>query len=367
MTSDPTNSEQQHLLDGEETTSRKFTRRHFLVGSGVGLAFAYSIGKYAWEWNEGFLRATTFIGDASDYRGNLSELLEGGLKELGWKQDKVRGKSVLLKPSMVDTIPGAEHIHTHPLMVQAVAETFRRWGAGEVFVAEGPAHHSDTWYLVEKTGMEQVLKDEKLEFVDLNHGEVFARTNSLGFTNLKQLMLPECLKRADLVVSVAKMKTHHWAGVTASMKNLFGLMPGVAYGWPKNVLHHHGISQSILDINATVRPHLGIIDGIIGMQGDGPIAGEPIKSNVILMGENLPALDATTARLMDFQPEDLSYLRVASGRLGPIAEPHIRQVGETVASRQIRFELPEHPHFRQFRPEDITQQRSLKDQPFQHH
>ena len=83
------------------------------------------------------------------------------------------------------------------------------------------------------------------------------------------------LKRADLVVSLPKLKTHHWAGVTLAMKNLFGVMPGVAYGWPKNVLHHAGIPGSILDINAAVKPALAIVDGIVGMEGDGPIMGTP--------------------------------------------------------------------------------------------
>ena len=59
------------------------------------------------------------------------------------------------------------------------------------------------------------------------------------------------------MVSLPKLKTHHWAGVTLAMKNLFGVMPGVAYGWPKNVLHHAGIPGSILDINAAVRPGAG--------------------------------------------------------------------------------------------------------------
>ena len=72
-----------------------------------------------------------------------------------------------------------------------------------------------------------------------------------------------------------KLKTHHWAGVTLSLKNFFGCMPGRVYGWPKNVLHVRGIPESILDINAAVRPHLAIVDGIVGMEGDGPIMGDP--------------------------------------------------------------------------------------------
>ena len=73
----------------------------------------------------------------------------------------------------------------------------------------------------------------------------------------RRLHLPASLSRADLIVSLPKMKTHHWAGVTLAMKNLFGVMPGVAYGWPKNVLHHAGIAGSILDINAAVKPPPG--------------------------------------------------------------------------------------------------------------
>ena len=72
---------------------------------------------------------------------------------------------------------------------------------------------------------------------------------------------------------MAKLKTHHWAGMTAAMKNLFGLVPGAVYGWPKNFLHYGGIDSSILDLNATVRPAFAIVDAIVAMEGDGPIMG----------------------------------------------------------------------------------------------
>ena len=59
------------------------------------------------------------------------------------------------------------------------------------------------------------------------------------------------------------MKTHHWVGATLSMKNLFGVMPGMIYGWPKNVLHWAGINKCIYDITATVKPHIALVDGIV--------------------------------------------------------------------------------------------------------
>jgi uncharacterized protein (DUF362 family) len=163
------------------------------------------------------------------------------------------------------------------------------------------------------------------------------------------LYLPRSVNRADLIVSLPKMKTHHWAGVTLSMKNLYGMMPGIYYGWPKNLLHHAGIPKAIVDITATVKPDLAIVDGIIGMEGDGPIMGTTKRANVVLMGASLPAVDATCARLMDFDPWRIEFLQRSSGRLGPIGEGNIHQLGEPLAAMKTRFEYPEHPHFRQFR------------------
>jgi uncharacterized protein (DUF362 family) len=97
------------------------------------------------------------------------------------------------------------------------------------------------------------------------------------------LWLPRTLLVSDFIVSMPKVKTHHWTGVTLSMKNMFGIVPGLRYGWPKNVLHWAGIHESILDICATVRPHFVIADGIVGMEGDGPLNGTAKKLNTILL------------------------------------------------------------------------------------
>jgi len=135
------------------------------------------------------------------------------------------------------------------------------------------------------------------------------------------------------------MKTHHWAGVTLSMKNLFGVMPGIVYGWPKNVLHWAGLQECIFDITATLKPHLAIVDGIVGMEGDGPIMGTPIQSNVIVIGKNLPAVDATCARIMGIDPKKISYLKHSSGRIGAIKESNIEQRGENIQSVRRNYQL----------------------------
>lgn len=337
------------LGDGPSGASgSRLRRRDMLLGAAALLGVA-GAGKALWEDAEHLCRAPVVVAKAASYDASLTDVIARGLKELGVDRDAVRGKSVLLKPNLVEPAAEAPHINTHPAFVRAVVEVFRRFDAREVFVAEGQGHCRDTYYVLEQSGFEPMLDEARALFVDLNHDDVFAVENRSKFTRLSRLYLPQSLRRADLIVSLPKMKTHHWAGVTLSMKNLFGVMPGVCYGWPKNVLHHAGIVPSILDINAAVAPHLAIVDGIIGMEGDGPIMGTPKQANVVVMGTNLPAVDATTARLMGFDPFQLEFLKLASGRLGPIQERHIEQRGETLTAVAQRFSLPDHPHFRQFR------------------
>jgi uncharacterized protein (DUF362 family) len=318
------------------------SRRVFLGGASaiaVGGASAVAYRKA----DESSWRADVVVAKAANYELDLTKIVREGLLELGLGPAWVKGKSVLLKPNLVEPSKSAPQINTNPVLVRSVAEIFRSWGAREVFVAEGQGHCRDTGFVLEQSGLGPILDREKIEFVDLNHDDLFSKSNRLGFTNLGSFHLPVSLKRADLIVSLPKMKTHHWAGVTLSMKNFFGVMPGVAYGWPKNVLHHAGIPGSILDINAAVKPSLAIVDGIVGMEGDGPIMGTARNSGVLVMGTNLPAVDATAARLMEIDPWRVTYLAGASGQLGPITEAHIRQRGEPIVGLSQRFAIIDHP------------------------
>src|SRR5262249_18907738 len=291
-------------------------RRTFLTGLG-GLAAAGLTARLVSGLGESSLRAPVFIARAATYGADLESIIRAGLGELGIGPSWIRRKSVLLKPNLVEPCSDEPQINTRPAVVRASAEVFRGWGAREVLVGEGPGHCRDAQMVLDQSGLGLVLRESRLEFVDLNHDDVVFVPNAFNQTALSRLALPATLTRSDLIVSLPKLKTHHWAGVTLSMKNFFGVMPGIYYGWPKNVLHHAGIGRSILDINAAVRPHLAIVDGIIGMEGDGPIMGTPKHAGVLVMGTNLPAVDATCARLMRIDPARVEYLAGASGSLGP--------------------------------------------------
>ena len=144
-----------------------------------------------------------------------------------------------------------------------------------VVVAEGPGHRRDTEAIAFASGLRDALDDAGLRFVDLNDAPLVRTPLETRYTGLRELWVPRILRETEVVVSMPKLKTHHWVGVTMSLKNCFGCMPGRVYGWPKDVFHVRGIPESILDIFAAVRPSLAIVDGIVGMQGDGPIMGDP--------------------------------------------------------------------------------------------
>jgi len=163
------------------------------------------------------------------YHGTLDRTLIEGLRLFDLN---LRGKTVLLKPNLVEYIPGAE-VNTDPRLVGAAASAFLTLGAKTVLVGEGPGHHRDTVFVLAEGGLEAELRERRIRFVDLNRDEIRKVPLETPFTGLDSLWLPRTVLTSDLVVSMPKVKTHHWAGVTLSMKNLFGVMPGVAYGWPK--------------------------------------------------------------------------------------------------------------------------------------
>lgn len=315
------------------------TRRELLWGLAGGMA----LGMAGHHLLRRIRRQTSevFIGRAAHYRLDLGELITRGLLELGIESREIDGKRILLKPNLVEVVPGRTHINTHPLVIRGAIEAFLRLGAAEVLVGEGPGHVTDTLLVVEESGVGDILYEDRIRFVDLNYDNLFNLPNRTGFTALPHLAFPATLRKVDWVVSLAKMKTHHWTGVTLSMKNLFGVMPGSVYGWPKNVLHFHDISRSIVDINATLAPSLAIVDGITGMQGDGPIMGDPVQAGILVMGRSLPSVDATCCRIMGINPQRVDYLRVADSIIGPTSEDDISQRGETIAGVLTPFALCE--------------------------
>src|SRR3989442_8300082 len=177
-----------------------------------------------------------------------------------------------------------------------------------------------------ENGLGDQLLHRKIPFVDLNRDELIKTRLQANYSGIGQLWLPRTVLTSDFIVSMPKVKTHHWTGVTLSMKNMFGIVPGCRYGWPKNVLHWAGIHESILDICATVRPHFVIADAIVAMEGDGPLNGSARYLKTIVLADDPVAADSTLTRLMGIRPERIAHIREAGCFIGNLQQSVISQL-----------------------------------------
>jgi uncharacterized protein (DUF362 family) len=307
------------------------TRRFFFFG-----AFACSLScRRAKPLNGGRgSESLVSVRRAASYSEDLEAIVRSILVE---HRVEARGKTVVLKPNLVEFEPGTP-INTHPAFVASVMRAFQAEGAATVRIAEGPGHRRATFDMAESAGYFEAIPDFDRNFTDLNLDDVKLMQPGRPFsTRLSKLYLPKTIANADLVVSLPKMKTHHWAGATLSMKNLFGVIPGAVYGWPKNLLHWAGIPQSIATIHQLVPRQFSIVDGIEAMEGNGPILGRSKMTGVIVAGADPIHVDSTCCRIMGINPDRVEYLQLASTLHPPCTA---RQIGERIEAVQTRFELP---------------------------
>ena len=319
---------------------RDFTRREW-VAAATGAAVFGGCGKV-----RPMAPSSVSIVRAPEYDGRIYETVRRVLAE---HRLDVRGRNVLLKPNLVEFEPESA-INTHPLLVHAVYEGFRALGAASVRIAEGPGHRRNTLDLADAAGYFGEVPRFEDVFVDLNLDDVAPVRPARQISGLRKWYLPQTALGADLLVSIPKMKTHHWVGVTLAAKNLFGVVPGGVYGWPKNPLHWAGIDECIADLHGLFPRQFAIVDGIVGMEGNGPIQGVPKRVGVLVAGRDPVAVDATCCRIMGIDPLKIRYLLLSSGLESQITEGNIRLSGESIAAVAKPFDLL--PEFQSIRLEN---------------
>jgi uncharacterized protein (DUF362 family) len=315
----------------QEFTRRAWTKAAGIVAAGVAAGTAATLESCArpapvQAW------APVSIHRVATYSEELYDLVRRIIAEHSLD---VRGKRVVLKPNLVE-FDDRTVINTNPKLVHAALEAFRAAGAAEVRIAEGPGHRRITLDLADAGGYFATVPKFESLFTDLNLDEITRIDLAHPQSKLESLYLPNTVLGCDLLVSMPKLKTHHWAGATLSMKNLFGLVPGGVYGWPKNVLHWAGIPECIADLHTLFPRAFAIVDGIVGMEGNGPIQGTPRPAGVVVAGASPVAVDATCCRIMGLDPARIRYLQLAAGEQN-LGEELIPQRGERIESVATRF------------------------------
>jgi uncharacterized protein (DUF362 family) len=319
--------------------STSINRRYFFLGGLGSLGLQLGCSRRA---SVAPAAQQVSIVRADSYSADLTGVIRRILCDHGIA---ISGKKILLKPNLVEFSTQAP-INTNPVFVSAAMEAFYSLGAATVTIAEGPGHRRMTLDMAEAAGFFSAVPHFEERFVDLNTDDVRRIALVNPVSKLKELYLPDTAFDCDLLVSLPKMKTHHWAGATLSMKNLFGVVPGSVYGWPKNILHWSGIDESIVDLHYLFPRQFAIVDGIEAMEGNGPILGTAKHLGVMVAGAHPPSVDATCCQIMKIDPEKIRYLKL-------IAEKSdwnwktVPQAGETINSVASAFAL--HPDLQYLR------------------
>ena len=229
----------------------------------------------------------------------------------------MRGKRVLLKPNAGRVAHSGEGITTHAEVVAAAIDAFSQAGA-EVAVGESPITGVKTMEALEATGIAAKARKRNCPLLDMDQRPFVEMDIPDGRVLHKLKVCPEVLE-FDVIVSMPVMKMHMHTDVTLSIKNMKGCL------WRRSKVQLHMLPPiegsdeksnkvAIADMASVLRPHLAIIDGTVGLEGLGPIAGQPKALDCVLVSTDAFAADAVACRLMSTRAEDVPHLRMGAER-----------------------------------------------------
>jgi len=272
-----------------------------------------------------------------------TQIVEQAMTELlahlgGISQYIQPGERVLVKPNMLEGLPSEKATTTHPEVVRAVIRLVKSCGA-TVVVGDSPGL-GNTLKVAEKCGILAVCREENVEVIPFEEPTELPLPDGVI---LKKLMVAKVFREVDKVISLAKMKTHSFMGVTGAVKNLFGFFVG-----PDKAQFHlrmkrrADFAQMLVDLYGGIKPVLSIVDGIIGMEGAGPRNGQPVQCGLLLAGTCGFAVDLVMAEIMGFKAEQMP---VAQAALLAKLSPSLQELELVGSASQLRFHFKEPRNF----------------------
>ncbi len=217
-----------------------------------------------------------------------------------------KGRKVLLKPNLLAAAHPEEAVTTHPVIMEVLADMFREIGC-TVYIGDSPGNDPED-YTYDITGMKNVATKTGAEIIYFNDNNRICNKN----TKECQYNLTSALDNIDLVINVAKLKTHSLTGLTGAVKNVYGCVAGKR----KKKLHYEhplplDFSKQLVDIYLSVKPAFSIIDSVVAMEGMGPRSGKPRHVGLLIAAENAFAADLAAALITGFNNIQVTTLAVA--------------------------------------------------------
>lgn len=213
---------------------------------------------------------------------------------------------VVIKPNLCCVRTSETGATTDPQIVSAIIKHFRaHFGSREFLIVESDATMLNADVAFQLLGYNRIAYDLGANIVNLSKvpWDLYYFPSNMVQTRVR---IPKLFQRPHFLISVAKMKTHDSCGISATLKNIFGCNP-----YPLKLKYHGQLDQNIVDFATAFPPSLSIIDGIIGMEGMGPISGTPVRVGAMIFGTDPVATDHAVAKVMGFDPDNIKTLKIA--------------------------------------------------------
>lgn len=275
-------------------------------------------------------------------KGLVNDAIMRSLDLIGIDGAFFHGKKVLIKPNLLGPFNPEQCVTTHPSIIEGLIKTVREFG-GIPIIGESPGSgFVSAVKTFQATGIMEVAESTETPLMDFASDRLQKVYIKGRF--FETVYLPESVLKADVIISVPKFKTHSLTTFTGAVKNMFGVVPGnLKADFHRKAQRPDELSEAIADLFAHVRPHLSIMDAVIGMEGEGPSAGSPRKLGYIMASSDAVSLDAVCAEMIGLEWDFVDILRIASERglgVGDINEIDI--IGSRLEDVRIKgFKLPQ--------------------------
>jgi uncharacterized protein (DUF362 family)/Pyruvate/2-oxoacid:ferredoxin oxidoreductase delta subunit len=277
----------------------------------------------------------------SDY-SKAKDAIRESLNLIGGLENIISpGNRVLLKPNVLSIRPPEDAVTTHPAVVAAMCELVSEAGGipvigdGSGIVRPGSTSTSQAF---KASGIEEVASSCGAELINFETSG-YIEVDVPGARQFSRLHIAKAVLEADVIISLPKLKTHELTLYTGAVKNFFGTIPQKTRRQAHALEDRGRFGHAIVDIYSIVKPQLAIMDGVVGMEGNGPSRGTPAFTGVIMASYDCVALDIIASELIGIDPIKVPTNKAALSRGFGTEHPEV--AGIPLDEVKVRFKRPE--------------------------
>lgn len=266
----------------------------------------------------------------------LQEALKKTLLQAAAEKGGISGKKIMIKPNLLEYRKTDDPASVNPLLLSELCRLLKAEGAAEIAIIENPAVRTAP-AIIESMGIAEKLAELGVLVSSCN---AFEKVSIPGNCTFNKVEISTEFRNFDLIIDFAKVKTHGMMTLTLGVKNLFGLIRGSErLSWHLTAGRDYQLfADLLLDLYLLVKPHLTLLDGIVGMEGNGPGSGDAVKLGFVACGTDAVALDDAVSRILKC-PEIPLVVRAKKREL----LPEYQNCGEIPQEREIRLPEPPRP------------------------